>query len=53
MNEERILAIINQRTALEKAALIARRTTTLIINIIILLMGWIGIILLQIYSIPI
>jgi len=53
LSEERIRAIINQRTALERGALIARRTTTQIINIIILLVGWSGIILLQIYSIPI
>ena len=53
MDEDRIRAVINQRSAFEKSKLFVRRTTTQLINTLILVIGWAGIVLLQIYNIPI
>jgi hypothetical protein len=50
LDEERIIDIISKRTNLEKSKLFIRRTTTQILNAIILLCGWGGIIALSIYD---
>lgn len=50
LDEERIKEVINKRSNLEKSKLFIRRTTTQLINTVLLLIGWTGIILLSIYD---
>jgi hypothetical protein len=50
IDEERIREKIEQRSNFEKSKLFARRTTTFIINCVLLLMGWTGIIMISIYD---
>ena len=50
LDEDRIKAEINKRTAIEKSKIFIRRLSTLIINTLLLILGWGGIIAINIYN---
>jgi hypothetical protein len=50
LDEDRIKAEINKRTAIEKSKILIRRLSTLIINTLLLILGWGGIIAINIYN---
>ena len=50
LDEDRIKAEIDKRTAIEKSKLFIRRLSTLVVNIILLILGWGGIIAISIYN---
>ena len=50
LDEDRIKAEINKRTAIEKSKLFIRRVLTLIVNTVLLILGWGGIIAISIFN---
>jgi hypothetical protein len=50
LDEDRIKAEIDKRTAIEKSKLFIRRLFTLAINTLLLILGWVGIIAISIFN---